>query len=56
MPRLAMTAMAGTARIATACGGRSGSTSPAQIQRVAGLMLRYGQIRQPLNVKQIIEG
>jgi len=38
-----------------ACGGSSGSTSPAQIQRVAGLMLRCG-LRQPRNVKQMIEG
>ena len=50
-----MTAMAGIAVIATACGGSSGSASPVQIQRVAGLMLRCG-LRQPLNVKQMIEG
>jgi NitT/TauT family transport system substrate-binding protein len=30
--------------------------NPAQIQRVANLMLQYGQLKQPLNVKQMIEG
>jgi hypothetical protein len=51
-----MTAMAGIAVITTACGGSSGSTSPARFQRVAGLMLRYGRIWQPLNVEQMIGG
>ena len=32
------------------------SANPAQIQRVANLMLQYGQLKQPLNVKQMIEG
>jgi hypothetical protein len=32
------------------------SANPAQIQRVANLMLQYGQLKQPLNVKQMIGG
>jgi hypothetical protein len=32
------------------------SANPAQIQRIANLMLQYGQLRQPLNVKQMIGG
>jgi NitT/TauT family transport system substrate-binding protein len=32
------------------------SANPAQIQRVANLMLQYGQLKQSLNVKQMIEG
>jgi len=32
------------------------TVNPAQIQRVANLMLQYGQLKQPLNVKQMIKG
>jgi hypothetical protein len=39
-----------------ATGAFPASADPVQVQRVADLMLQYGQLKQRLDVKPMIEG